>query len=215
MSGVPERVVRYRRSVRVIAPLTGILLAGALVWQGSSAAFQATTTSPGDAWNAGSVTLNSNTGPADSFVVSGGARFVATGITPGQQQQRCVTVRSMGSVPGSVKWFATNVAGTGLETQLRVRVQRVVLPTGTGPGTSIPPNCAGFPGAGIVTIFNQFLPTAPGSFAAATNPWVVAGGVTENAVYRIRWTFVSTGSNAGDNALQGSTASADFQWEMQ
>jgi len=215
MRQVSERVIRHRRRAGAIAPLTGLVLVGLLVWQGSSAAFQAATTAPGDAWSAGSMTLNSNTGPADSFVVSGGARFVAANVKPGQLQQRCVTVRSLGTLPGSVKWFASNVGGTGLEARLRVRVQRVILPTGTGPGTSVPTNCAGFPGAGVVTLFNGFLPNAPASFAAASNPWAVAGGVTSNAVYRIRWTFVSTGSNAGDNVFQGTTAAADFQWEMQ
>ena len=215
MSTAARPALRHRRAARVIAPAVGLVAAGLLVWQGSSAAFQATTTSPGDAWTAGSITLNSNTGPANSFVASGNARFVVTGIVPGQQQQRCVTVRSLGTLPGSVKWYATGVTGTGLQSQLRIRVQRALLPDGTGAGTSVPAGCAGFPAAGVTTVFNDFLPAAPGSYAAASGPWAVPGGVTSNAVYRIRWTFVSTGTNAGDNLLQGTSATASFNWDMQ
>jgi hypothetical protein len=96
-----------------------------------------------------------------------------------------------------------------------MRVQRVALPTGTGAGTTIPVNCAGYPAAGNVTIHNVFLTALPTSWAGATPSIAVPAGVTSNTAYRIRWTFVSTGTNAGDNALQASTAGATFNWELQ
>jgi hypothetical protein len=34
-------------------------------------------------------------------------------------------------------------------------------------------------------------------------------------VYRLSWTFATTGTNAGDNLLQGKTVTAGFTWELQ
>jgi hypothetical protein len=193
----------------------GLLLAGVLVWSASSAAFTATTTTGTNNWTAGTVGLTNNRGPGGSYVVNGTASFVVNNIRPGQNQQRCITVRSDGGVAGNLKFFVTGVSGTGLQNRLQMRVQRVVLPTGTGAGTTIPANCAGYPGAGNLTIHNVFLPALPTSWAAAAPSVALPAGVTSNTAYRIRWTFVSTGTNAGDNALQGSTAAATFNWELQ
>jgi hypothetical protein len=185
-----------------------------LVWHASSAAFTATTRAPGNAWTAGLVSLTNSTGPGGTYAVVGTARFTAVDIKPGQAQQRCLTVRGDGGFAGGMRFRVQNVTGTGLQNRLRLRVQRVVLPTGTGPGTTIPATCAGYPTAGNLTIHNAFLPTLPTTYAAATSTVLLPGGVTSNVAYRIRWTFVSTGSTAGDNALQGTTAAADLVWEL-
>jgi predicted ribosomally synthesized peptide with SipW-like signal peptide len=208
-------VLRRRRLLRAAAPLAGLLAAALLVWQGSTAAFTQATTAPGNAFSSGTVVLTNNTGPGGTFLQTGNARFNVAGIKPGQQQQQCVSVRSTGSLGGSLRFFTQGVTGTGLQNRLRIRVQRVALPTGTGAGTSIPANCAGYPGAGNVTLHNVFLPTLPTTYAAGNATRTLTGGVVENTAYRIRWTFVSTGTNAGDNLLQGSTAGATFVWQVQ
>jgi hypothetical protein len=204
-----------RRATRLAAPVAGLLIAGLLTYSASTAAFTSTTISPGNAWEAGQVTLTNSTGPGNSYLVNGQARFTVSGIVPGQQQQRCITVRSDGGIAGGLRFHVANVGGTGLQSRLRIRVQRAVLPNGTGPGTTIPAGCAGYPAGSSTTIHNVFLPALPASYAAATDTVALAAATTSSVAYRIRWTFVSTGSSAGDNAYQGTSAQADFVWELQ
>ena len=204
-----------RRLLRAAAPIVGLALAGLLTYTASSAAFTGSTVSPGNTWEAGELSLTNSTGPGGTYAVTGTARFTAANIRPGQAQQRCLTVRSDGATAGGLRFRAENVSGTGLQNRLRIRVQRVVLPTGTGPGTTIPANCAGYPTLGNLTIHNVFLPALPTTYAAGTNTVALPSGATSNVAYRIRWTFVSTGTNAGDNLLQGSSAAADLVWELQ
>jgi hypothetical protein len=207
--------ITRRRAVRAAAPVAGLLVAGLLTYSASTAAFTASTTSPGNSWEAGQVTLTNSTGPGNSYLATGQARFSLTGIVPGQQQQRCITVRSDGGFAGGLRFHTANVGGTGLQNRLRIRVQRAVLPTGTGAGTTIPAGCAGYPAGSSTTIHNAFLPNLPTSYASATNTVALPAGVTSNVAYRIRWTFVSTGSSAGDNPFQGTSAQADLVWELQ
>jgi hypothetical protein len=201
--------------LRTAVPLAGVLAASLLTYVASEAAFTASTTTPGNNWAAGQVVLTNNTGPGNSHVVNGSARFTATNIYPGDQLQRCISVRSDGGFAGSLKTYVANVGGTGLQNRIRLRIQRAPLPSGTGPGTSIPANCAGFPAGTQTTVYNNFLTALPTSYAGATDTYAVAAGATGNAVYRIRWQFVSTGSSAGDNVYQGTNATADLVWELQ
>jgi hypothetical protein len=208
-----------RRAVRATAPLVGLLLAGVMVWQGSNAAFTASTSAPANAWNAGTVTLTSNTGAAGAFVTTGNAVFSVSNIKPGSTGTACVTVRSTGSVPAAGRFYLQNVTGTiapALAPQIKLTVDVGTLPNGTGAGSTIPASCAGAPAFTNVTT-NVALTSYPASYAAATNSWALAGGtaVTENRVYRITWTFDTTGTNPGDNLLQGRSAGADFVWEVQ
>ena len=64
----------------------------------------------------------------------------------------------------------------------------------------MPASCTGAPVLSNV-ISNVALTSLPTTYAAATSSWTLAGGtgVTENRVYRITWTFDTTGTNAGDN----------------
>jgi hypothetical protein len=208
-----------RRAVRALAPLVGLMAAGLLVWQGSTAAFTASTTSPSNAWNAGTVALTNNTGAGGTFVTNGTASFTVANIKPGQTGQACVTVRSTGSVPAAGRFYVQNVTGTiapALAPQIQLTVESGTLPNGTGAGATIPASCAGAP-AFTPVLTNTALTALPTSYAAAANSWTLAGGtaVTENRVYRITWNFATTGTNAGDNLLQGRSAGADFVWEVQ
>jgi len=208
-----------RRMVRAIAPVVGLLAAGLLVWQGSYAAFTASTSSPGNSWTSGTVALTNNTGAAGAFVVTGTASFSVTNIKPGQSGSACVTVRSTGTVAGNGRFYVQNVTGTlapALAPQIQLTVDVGALPNGTGAGTSIPASCAGAPA--LANIINGVaLNALPTSYGATGNSWTLAGGtgVTENRVYKITWTFATTGTNAGDNLLQGRSAGADFVWEVQ
>jgi hypothetical protein len=81
--------------------------------------------------------------------------------------------------------------------------------------TNVASNCTGFPTTGTITNLgtNVALSAYPATYGAATPINVAAG--TQRVAYRITWTLNTTGTNAGDNLLQGSTAQADLNWEIQ
>jgi hypothetical protein len=88
---------RTRRLATLIIGPTAILVAGLLVWQGSNAAFTATTRNAGNNWATGSVVLSD-----DSL---GAAAFRVTGVTPGQTGSKCLVVTSQSTVPGEVRFY--------------------------------------------------------------------------------------------------------------
>ena len=58
------------------------------------------------------------------------------------------------------------------------------------------------------------LTALPVSYAGAVPSVAVPVG-TQLVAYRIAYTFATTGTNAGDNLLQGKTVTAGFTWELQ
>jgi len=44
---------------------------------------------------------------------------------------------------------------------------------------------------------------------------VAVASRTQLVAYRIAWAFATTGTTAGDNALQSKTVTAGFTWELQ
>jgi hypothetical protein len=201
-----------RRSLaRSAAPVVGLLVAGLLVWQGSTAAFTATTTSPGNSWTAGTVALDNNSN-AGVFAVTGAATFNVNNVKPGDTLTRCVTVRSNGSVAGGGRFYATAVTGA--------LAPRIFLTVDSAPATvtagvsSVPANCAGI-GTTTAVLPSTALGSLPTSYATAANSWTLTGTAGEARVYRITYDFVSTGSNVTDNTFQGTSAGATFNWEVQ
>jgi hypothetical protein len=83
------------------------------------------------------------------------------------------------------------------------------------PAADVQANCVGFPAAGVTTVAtNQPVSTFPSTFGTATGTIGVAAGTVLEA-YKVTWTFVTTGTNPGDTALMGKTATAGFTWELQ
>jgi hypothetical protein len=176
------------------------------VWQGSNAAFTATTTSPGNSWTAGTVALENNAIDG-TFRNVGQTTFSVTDIKPGDSDEACITVRSQGTVPGNGRFFVSNVTGTpgpglgDLTTQIDLTVE-------AGTGSAV--DCSDFTSASTV-LSSVPLSSAPASYAAAANSWALAGTAGETRTYRVSYTFDS----AAGNAYQGSSAGATFNWEVQ
>jgi hypothetical protein len=201
---------RRRRALRAAAPVAGLLAAGLLVWQGSYAAFSAATQNNTDAWVTGSLALT-NDGGTGTFAGTTTATFNELGLKPGSSGQKCITVKSTGTAAGSLKMYenalADSVPTLGAQIQLSILAAPVA--------TDVLANCIGFPGVGTTTVTtNTPLTTFPVSYATAAGPVAVALG-TQLVAYEINWTFVSTGTTAGDNALQSKTVTAGFTWEIQ
>jgi hypothetical protein len=200
-----------RSALRSAAPAVGLLVAGLLVWQGSNAAFTATTTSPGNTWTAGTVALENNANDA-AFAQTGSAVFNVSDIKPGDTLTRCVTVLSDGTVPGTGKFFVTGVGGA-LAPRIFVTVDAAPA-TVTAGVSSVSADCTGL-GSTTSVLPSTVLGSLPGDYASAASSWTLAGTAGEARAYRIRYDFVSTGSNATDNTFQGTSANATFNWEVQ
>jgi hypothetical protein len=201
--------LRRRRALRAAAPLAGLLAAGLLVWQGSYAAFTATTTNTGDAWNTGSLVLANNGGVGTVYSGNTAALFGETGIKPGSTGAKCITVESTGSLAGSLRLWHGPFTGTNaanLSAALNVTVDAIAV----GATTSITSACASYTGGTAGALYAGALSAMPASFAAATGT-ALAGG-TERVAYRIGWTLPSA---VTDNTLQSSNVTTTLTWEVQ
>jgi hypothetical protein len=201
------------RAARAIAPVAGLLAAGLLVWQGSYAAFSATTVNEGDSWATGSLVLENNGGNGSSYgQTTTVGLFGESNLIIGSSGQKCLTVSSTGSLAGSLR-LTRDAAFTGANAAALANALVVTVEAANTSGADISSNCTGFPTTGVSTLHTAValsgLPTAYGSapsFGVPANAQKVA--------YRISWSLPTTGSTAGDNALQGATATTNLNWEI-
>jgi hypothetical protein len=205
-----QPVERKRHFIRVIAPAVGLLAAGLLVWQGSYAAFSATTVDTANAWSSGSLVLTNN-GGTGTYSAATTATFGGTNLKPGSTGTTCLTVKSAGNSAGNMAMYRSAITDSspslGAQIQLTVTAATVT--------SAVLANCTGFPGSGTTTVAtSQPLSTFPTTFATGTAVPVAAGASVLEA-YKVVWTFVTTGTNAGDSLLMGKTVTAGFTWELQ
>jgi hypothetical protein len=187
-----------------------VLLAGAMVWQASNAAFTAETYNAGNNWKAGSVFL-SNDG-------TGSAMFALPNIpvTPtAQTGSHCIVVTATSDVAGVVKTYLTNNASGGLQNNIKMKVEQ-----GTGGSYS---DCTGFTPAAVLPAVTDPVtpqPSLASMFTSYTNfetgflPWTKGTG-DESKTYKFTWTFDTTSmSEAETNALQGKSVQTTIEWEL-
>jgi len=198
------------RSLRLGLTALVLVLAGALGGAGTWAAFTATTANTGNAFAAGTVTIDdSNPGSTPLLAL--------TGAAPGDSDTSCITVTYSGSLDANVSFYG-ETTGTGLGQYLDLRVRR-----GTDPTNSYD-SCAGFTadatdhdGAGPLgpgVVYQGTLDDFPQTFEDGR--WDPIPGATAEV-----WTageshayeFVVTVRD--DNAAQGLTADQTFTWEAQ
>jgi hypothetical protein len=99
-----------------------LLVSAGLVWQSSKAAFTATTDNPGNSWEAGTVTLDSDPGTA--------VFTTASKIKPDDPQSQCIDVTYQGNLAtAGVQLYASGKAesdggsdGAVLDTQLMMEI---------------------------------------------------------------------------------------------
>ena len=177
--------------------VVGVLGSGGLVWQGTNAAFTASTSNGANAWSSGTVALSDD----DTST----ALFSAGPVVPGDTGTRCIAVTYDGDIAASVRFYASSVSGS-----LGTYLGRVVE-QGSGAGNvGGAGSCAGFSGTTIWNGTLDALATSASGFATGLGTCAPTGA-GQTTVYRITWT-VDPG--AGD-ALQGTAASASFVWEAQ
>ncbi|MCZ2404996.1 hypothetical protein IV498_17975 [Paenarthrobacter sp. Z7-10] len=198
------RKIRARKIVAFSAAPLALLVAGSMVWQGSYAAFSATTRNSGSSWSTGQVTLTDDD--------SGRAAFTVNNLVPSQTGQKCIVVTSSSTVAGEVRTYVQNLAKSaqGLEDHLKMTVD-----IGTGGSFN---DCTGFTATStpIAAQPLTILSTANNSYATGGTSWKTAGTPGETKSYRATWTFDTTGmTQAQVDALQGAQTSVDLVWELQ
>lgn len=198
--------IRIRKVATISAAPIAILLAGALVWQGSQAAFTATTRNSGNAWSTGQVMLSDDD--------KGVAGFTEENLIPGNEGEKCIVVTSNSTVKGEVRAYIANLAESaqGLEDHIKFKVE-------IGDGGTFN-DCAGFvpevrdgaPGLQPLST----LKTDNMDYATGGAAWVTEGDVGEFKTYRGSWKFDTAGmSQQQVDALQGGRVSMDLVWELQ
>jgi hypothetical protein len=196
---------RARKIAGLSAAPVAVLLAGAMVWQGSTAAFTATTRNAGNSWESGQVALTDDDG--------GSAMFSVENLVPGDQGENCIVVTSNSTVPGQVRSYLDNLSasGAGLENRIQLSLER-------GSGGSFG-DCTGFtPEADSALTPGSLaqVSTTHADYASGGAAWDTAGTAGEAVTYRATWEFDTTGmTQAQIDALQGARTSADIVWELQ
>ena len=200
---------RRRRVVRATAPAAGLLAAGLLVWQGSYAAFSATTVDTNNAWSAGSLVLQNNGGTA-TYSAATSATFGGTNLRPGSTNTTCLTVKSTDNAAGNLAMYESALADSSPSLGAQIQLTITAAPV----ATDVLANCTGFPASGTTPIATaQPLSTFANTYLGGVPVAVATGTVLE--AYKVVWTFATTGTNAGDSALMGKTVTAGFTWELQ
>ncbi len=197
---------RRRRALRAATPLAALLVAALLIWQGSNAAFSATTDNTNDAWATGSLALTNN-GGGTTYSGTTAALFTENNVKPGDTGAKCITVQSGGTLAGSLKLYRGAVSGTNsaaLAAVLDVTVDAVAV----GSSTNVQANCTGYTGGSAGAVYNGTLNAMPSTYAAASGTAVAAG--TQRVVYRIGWTI----NSGATNSVQSSSAQANLIWEI-
>jgi hypothetical protein len=198
--------IRTRRIVSLTVGPVAVLLAGMMVWQGSSAAFTATTRNGGNNWSTGSVMLTDDD--------NGTAGFQVSHMTPMQTGSKCIVVTSTSSLPGVVKAYIQNlqVSAQGLEKYVTLQVVQ-----GTGGSFN---DCTGFVADAVTPLPAMSLEaaaTTATNYATGMLPWSTTGNTAgESITYKGTWVFdTSALTQMQIDALQGATVSMDMVWELQ
>jgi hypothetical protein len=164
----------------------------AMVVHTTQAAFTATTSSAGNSWTAGHVSLTND--------AAGAAIFSVSQIVPGNTGTSCVTVTYTGNVNAAVRLYVPSLTGS-LGTYLDT-----VITEGTGASDAA---CTGFVSSGVLFTGTLAAFTAAHSaWASGVSAWTALASSNDSRSYRIQWTLQD------NNAAQSQTVTAAFTWEV-
>ncbi|WP_164704511.1 hypothetical protein [Blastococcus litoris] len=204
------------RSLLPAVPV-GLLLAGALVWQSTAAAFTATTDNAGNTWQAGSVAISDSDGASALFdSTSDGA------LQPGSTGSRCIRVDYTGDLTADIRLYVTTPTA-GAVTLDPYLVMSVEQGQDVPAGTTVAPDCtAGFTPTSTPTFLVN---TASADLGSADQTKTLAALKTASPDYArglpvgsavsggTSLTFRITYSVVDDNDAQSTRSTATFTWE--
>jgi len=199
------------RSLFAAVPV-GLLLAGALVWQSTSAAFTATTDNTGNTWQAGTVVLRDNDGGSAMFDSAANAN-----LRPGSTRPRCIRVDYTGNLAADIRLFVTTPSSdpaTTLDPYLVMSVERGQDVDAT---TTVAPDCTGFTSTPTM-LYNNAAANLPAASQTKTMSTLKTDSATGLSVgppvaANTSLTFRITYSVRDDNNAQNTRSTATFTWE--
>lgn len=191
---------RFAKAASLVAVPAAVAVSGLVVSQASYSAYSASTENPTSNWASGTVAL----GDDDNNT----AAFSVTKLKPGSTRTRCIAVTSTGSLPSTVKLYATNPATTNdLAAHMRLTITQ-----GTGGSFG---GCAGFaPLPGGARVYDGTLEGfgyAANSYASGLGSWSPTGQADETRTFRLVY---SVDADAPDST-QGGTVTGGLTWEAQ
>lgn len=192
------RSLTAKRMVQIGAAPVAVVAAAGLVWNASYSAFSDTTENPTSNWAAGTVNLTDDD--------SNTALFNASNLKPGSTGNKCIEVKSTGSLPSAVKLYTSSYANTnGLGSHITVSVEE------GSPGNFA--GCGSFSGTQIMSGTLASLSTTRTNYSNGVGSWTTNGTTngTDVKVYKFTYTLAA---NTPDSA-QGGTAAMGFTWEAQ
>jgi len=172
----------------------------ALVGQASYASFSARTSNPGNSFSVGSVTLTDDD--------AGSALLSLTNLKPGSSGSRCIAVTSSGTVPSSVRLYATDVTTTkSLGSYISLTITQ-----GTGAGFG---GCTGFTplstGASVYSGTLAGFTSSSTGYTDGDGSWTPSGNAPETRSYQFAYAVSAT----TPDTAQGGTAAFGLTWEAQ
>lgn len=186
----------------VAATPLAVVLAGAMIYQASYAAFSGQTRNSGNDWSTGSIALTDDD--------AGSARFQVTNMLPEATDTKCLTITANASVPGTVKGYVVNPV---FPSPALADAIKVMPESGTGGSFA---DCAGFDSEEtVVPATSLSTLAAADDYDSAVGGWDVDPG-TQSRTYQITWLFDTAAmTQAQIDDLQGDRAGLNFQWELQ
>lgn len=200
-----------------VAIPVGLVLAAAVVWQSTAAAFTASTDNAGNTWQTGSVVLADNDG--------GSALFDTTrdgALKPASTRSGCIRVDYTGSLAANIRLYvSTPVSGaTTLDPYLVMSVEQGQNVTTS---TVVAADCStGFTSTATPTfLFNTATASSGGANQTLTmsalkataldytSGLVVGNGIAQNTSLTFRITY----SVLDNNSAQNTQSMANFTWE--
>lgn len=171
-----------------------------LVGQASYAAFTAKVSNGSNSLSVGTVNLSDDD--------SGSALLNLTNLKPSSTGSRCIAVTSSGSLPASVKLYATDVATTkGLGSYVTLTITQ-----GTGAGFG---SCSGFTALGSGSaVYSGTLTSFTGAatgYGSGVGSWTPSGTSSETRSFQ----FAYAVSSSTPDSAQGGTAAFGLTWEAQ
>jgi predicted ribosomally synthesized peptide with SipW-like signal peptide len=172
----------------------------ALVGQASYASFTSKVSNSGNTLSVGTVTL------ADDD--SGSVLLNLTNLKPGSAGSRCIAVTSTGTLPSSVKLYATDSSTTkGLGAYVTLTVTQ-----GTGASFG---SCSGFTalgsGSAVYSGTASAFTSAATGYGSGVGSWAPTGSGPETRSFQFAYAVSST----TPDSAQGGTAAFGLTWEAQ
>ena len=197
-----SRIHRMSRGRKTLLTLLLVGAIGTVAGVGTFSAFSATTVNPGNSFAAGTVVISDNDANAAMYTIANAAPTVAV--------MRCIRVTYTGTLPSTVKLYASTAIGAiGPFVDL-------VIDKGTMPVATAFPNCTGFVADAGGSIFTNTL----GNFGTTRTNFVngvqafpgvqTAWNQNDTLVYRFTLTLQN---NAAATGL--TSGLHDFTWEAQ